>query len=75
MADYNLESLYTGKVIMNGYPRNSIFMNKEKAEEVREKLGNELLLIKYFDVASTFVYLKVLISTSFTFNPIELINS
>ena len=41
MEDYNLESLYTGKVIMNGYPRNSIFMNKEKAEEVREKLGND----------------------------------
>lgn len=40
MEDYNLESLYTGKVVMNGYPRNSIFMNQEKAEEIRDQLGN-----------------------------------
>lgn len=41
MEDYNLESLYTGKVVMNGYPRNSIFMDKEKEEQVRKKLGND----------------------------------
>ncbi len=41
MEDYNLESLYTGTVVMNGYPRNSIFMNKEKAEEICQRLGNE----------------------------------
>ena len=40
MRDYNLENLYTGKVIMNGYPRNSIFMDPEKAEQVKEQLGN-----------------------------------
>lgn len=41
MEDYNLESLYTGKVVMNGYPRNSIFMDREKEKEVRHRLGNE----------------------------------
>lgn len=41
MEDYNLESLYTGKVIMNGYPRNSIFMDKEKADEICKQLGND----------------------------------
>lgn len=41
MEDYNLENLYTGKVVMNGYPRNSIFMDKDRAEEVKRQLGNE----------------------------------
>lgn len=39
MRDYNLESLYTGKVILNGYPRNTIFLNQEKAETIRKELG------------------------------------
>ena len=26
---------------MNGYPRNSIFMDHEKADQVTKKLGNE----------------------------------
>lgn len=41
MEDYNLDSLYTGKVVMNGYPRNSLFKNKEKAQEICQKLKNE----------------------------------
>lgn len=41
MEDYNLESLYTGTVVMNGYPRNSIFMDKDKAKEVCADLGND----------------------------------
>ena len=41
MEDYNLEALYTGTVVMNGYPRNSIFMDHEKADQVTKKLGNE----------------------------------
>lgn len=41
MRDYNLEKLYTGKVALSGYPRNSIFLDKEKAVEVRKKLGYE----------------------------------
>ena len=32
MEDYNLEKLYTGKVVMNGYPRNSIFLDTTRAE-------------------------------------------
>ena len=41
MKDYNLNSLYTGKVALSGYPRNSIFMYKEKAVSVRKQLGLE----------------------------------
>ena len=41
MRDYNLEKLYTGKVALSGYPRNSIFMDKDKAVEVRKSLGYE----------------------------------
>lgn len=39
MEDYNLNALYTGKVALSGYPRNSIFMDTEKAAAVRKKLG------------------------------------
>lgn len=41
MEDYNLNALYTGKVALSGYPRNSIFMDKDKAAEVRKNLGLE----------------------------------
>lgn len=41
MRDYNLEELYTGKVVICGYPRNSIFLDKEKAKTVREQLHLE----------------------------------
>ena len=41
MGDYNLESLYTGKVFLSGYPRNSIFMDKDAAKELRKRLGLE----------------------------------
>ena len=41
MRDYNLEELYTGKVVICGYPRNSIFLDKEKALSVRKQLGLE----------------------------------
>lgn len=36
MEDYNLNNLYTGKVILSGYPRNSIFLDKNAAKVVRE---------------------------------------
>ncbi len=39
MEDYFLEELYTGKVIMSGYPRNQIFMQKERSESIRKRLG------------------------------------
>ena len=39
MKDYNLERLYTGKVVMSGYPRNQVFMQEGKAEEIRGKYG------------------------------------
>lgn len=40
MRDYNLEDIYTGKVIIYGYPRNAIFCNKERAEEVKRNCGD-----------------------------------
>ncbi len=39
MRDYNLEGLFTGKVIMTGYPRNEIFLKPERQQAVREKYG------------------------------------
>ena len=39
MGDYFLEDLYTGKVIMAGYPRNQVLMQPERAKALREKLG------------------------------------
>ena len=41
MEDYFLEDLYTGKVIMSGYPRNQVFMQPDRSEPVRERLGLE----------------------------------
>ena len=39
--DYNLEELYTGKVVMAGYPRNKVFMEPEKGVALRRQLGLE----------------------------------
>ncbi len=43
MEDYNLDRLYAGKVVMSGYPRNQVFLQEGKAEEIREryKLGGK----------------------------------
>lgn len=41
MEDYNLNDLFTGEVILNGYPRNAVFLNDEKAKEIRFKCGLE----------------------------------
>ncbi len=41
MDDYHLKRLYTGSVVMNGYPRNSVFCDPASGEEVRKALGNE----------------------------------
>lgn len=41
LRDYNLEPLYTGKVVMAGYPRNKVFMEPEKGTALRRKLGLE----------------------------------
>lgn len=37
MEDYNLTNLYTGQVLLSGYPRNSIFLDENAAQEVRRK--------------------------------------
>lgn len=39
MRDYNMEKLYTGKTIIHGYPRNSIFMDKERGKKLKISLG------------------------------------
>lgn len=41
MEDYNLNDLYTGKVVMAGYPRNEIFFRKEDGERLKKELGLE----------------------------------
>lgn len=41
MRDYNLENLYTGKVVMAGYPRNEVFLKKSEGEKLKKELGLE----------------------------------
>ena len=41
LRDYNLDRLYTGEVVMCGYPRNSVFSDRESGVSVRHKLGLE----------------------------------
>lgn len=38
MEDYNLNHLYTGKVILEGYPRNAIFLDRKREAEIRSLL-------------------------------------
>lgn len=39
MEAYNLENLFTGKVVMASYPRNKILHQPEKGQDLRRKLG------------------------------------
>lgn len=39
MEDYNLNHLYTGKVILSGYPRNAVFWDRQSEKAIREKYG------------------------------------
>ena len=41
MRDYNLTDLYTGKVALLGYPRNGVFFDTAKAQEVKRRHGLE----------------------------------
>lgn len=41
MDCYNLNPLYTGKVVMAGYPRNEIFFDTQSGIELKKKLGLE----------------------------------
>ena len=41
MRDYNLDKLFTGKVITHGYPRNSVFCDRDKAREIKKLCGDE----------------------------------
>lgn len=41
MEDYNLNELYTGKTVVCGYPRNSIFMDAEGGKRLKKELGYE----------------------------------
>lgn len=39
MNSFFLDKLYSGKVILSGYPRNSVFFDKQDSENIRAKLG------------------------------------
>lgn len=39
MEDYNLNDLYTGKVVMAGYPRNEIFFKKKRERHLKQNLA------------------------------------
>ena len=41
MRDYNLNELFTGKVITHGYPRNAVFCDKAKAAEIKHACGDD----------------------------------
>ena len=38
---YCLDNIYNGTILWSGYPRNSVFFNKKRAEELRKILGFE----------------------------------
>ena len=39
MRDYFLDDLYTGKVIMAGYPRNQVLFDKDEADRLKKEWG------------------------------------
>lgn len=41
VSAYLLKNLYQGRILCSGYPRNSVFFDKEKSRELREKLHLE----------------------------------
>ncbi|MCQ2964230.1 MAG: CDP-glycerol glycerophosphotransferase family protein [archaeon] len=41
LESYMMNKLYPGKILLEGYPRNSIFFKEEKGKELKEKLGFE----------------------------------
>lgn len=41
MRDFSLDDLYSGKVILSGYPRNAALFRTNRADEIRHELGLE----------------------------------
>ena len=41
MKDYMLENMYQGNVLLSGYPRNSVFFNKSRYQQIRRDCGLE----------------------------------
>ena len=39
MEDYMIKDIYQGEVLLTGYPRNSVFFDKERREAVRKECG------------------------------------
>lgn len=39
LESYMMDKLYPGNILLEGYPRNSIFFEEEKGKELKEKLG------------------------------------
>ena len=48
MDDYMLRNIYKGKILLQDYPRNSIFLDDDAAKKLRDKLGlNNKQIIAY----------------------------
>ncbi len=41
MKNFDLDALYTGKVILSGYPRNTVFFDSSEIEQIKRNLGIE----------------------------------
>ena len=39
LEDYMIDNIASGKILLCGYPRNSIFFNKERRVEIKENIG------------------------------------
>ena len=49
LRDYMVENVISGKALMSGYPRNSVFFDTERGQEMRQRLG--------FEGKTVFVYM------------------
>lgn len=48
LKDYMLENIYSGKIMLSGYPRNTAFFRTERYLQIREECGiHELQVIAY----------------------------
>lgn len=41
LNSFMIEKIYSGKILLGGYPRNSVFLKEDKRDEFREKFGFE----------------------------------
>ena len=41
LESYNIDSMYSGEVLLEGYPRNSVLFNANNSESIKQKIGFE----------------------------------